>query len=460
MERVIVILCDTLRAKSLPHYEHVRNTLPKLSPIIEKEFVIYLRAYAPAPWTVPSHLSLFTGLYPLQVMETKASFNLNESFTTLAELFKDSGYRTVAFTSNALVSRKFGFNRGFDRFFQMWLPDPEDDDVMLDLNAGNDVERIFKLFKLFFITPDKQRFFKGIRQKLYKRIRNDIFKDATTATRLTFDYLKKDIMNSKNHKSFYFLNLMQTHEKHNPPAMTRNIFVKDNPEHEYYYRDKKFADHYAVERFSDELLKYLELLYDEEILFLDILISDFIDFLKENDLYDDTTIVITSDHGEQFGEHGHYTRTFSIYEPVIRIPLYIKWPGKAENNKRLEGNLVMLQDIYSTFLNILNHWSQPPESSIDLNSTERRSWIVSQFPDMSHDIIACKQKRASFSVKELGLEENEGLIAIVFDDETKIIENGKRVMFYDLKRDPDENNPVPLPAEKERIAEEIKMMAM
>ncbi|MEM3101648.1 MAG: sulfatase [Candidatus Nitrosotenuis sp.] len=459
MKRIIIILCDTLRAKSLPHYGSKRNTLPRLSPVIEKDFIVYKKAYAPAPWTIPSHLSLFTGLYPLQVMEDKKSFYLNESFITLADMFKESGYRTIAFSSNALISKKFGFDKGFDRFFQMWLPNPEDDDAMLDLKAKNDIERLGKILLMMVIEKDKQRLFRGIRQKLYKRFKNDIFKDASFATEKTFKILMNDVIENRDRKSFYFLNLMQTHEKHNPPPCTRNIFVKDDIKHERYYKDKKFADHYAVERFSEELLRYLELLYDEEILFLDIVISDFINFLEENKLYDETTIIITSDHGEQFGEHGHYTRTFSVYEPVIRIPLYIKWAGKSDNSSRVRNGLVMLQDLYSTFLNILNHWQQCPDSSIDLNSSYKRSWIVSQFPDMSHDIMACRQKRQSFSIKELGLE-NEGLTAFVFDNETKIIENGFNIKCFDLVNDPDEEKPLSITSEQIKQMEEIKRLCI
>lgn len=459
MKRVVIILCDTLRAKSLPHYGCKRNTIPKLSPTIDKDFIVYERTYAPAPWTIPSHLSLFTGLYPLQVMEKKTSFHLNESFKTLSEIFKESGYRTVAFSSNALISKKFGFDRGFERFFQMWLPDPEEDDVMLDLKAKNDLERLKKLFIMVVSEDDKRRLFRGIKQKMYKRFKNDIFKDSTLATEKSFALLMNDITKNKDQKSFYFLNLMQTHEKHNPPPCTRNIFVKDNIKYEDYYKDRKFVDHYAVERFSDELLKYLELLYDEEILFLNLVISDFINFLKENKLYDETTIVITSDHGEQFGEHGHYTRTFSVYEPVIGIPLYIKWAGKSENDIKVKNGLVMLQDIYSTFLNILNHWHQCPDSSIDLNSSDKRSWIVSQFPDMSHDIIACKQKRQSFSIKELGLED-ESLTAFVFDDGTKIIENGGQVSCYNLGNDPDEEQSYSISDEQSELIRGLKDISM
>lgn len=455
MKRVVIILCDTLRAKSLPHYGNKRNTLPKLIPIIDKEFTVYNRTYAPAPWTVPSHLSLFTGLYPAQVMEAKTSFFLNESFKTLSELFKDSGYRTTGFSSNELVSKKFGFDRGFERFFQMWLPDPEEEDVLLDLKSKNDFERLKKLSRMIIKEDDKRKLLKGIRQKMYKKFRSNIFKDAVLATRKSFKLLMNDIAGNNDQKSFYFLNVMQMHEKHNPPASTRNIFVKDNHEYENYYRDKKFIDHYAVERFSDDLLRYLELLYDEEILYLDQLISGFVQYLKENNLYDDTTIVITSDHGEQFGEHGHYTRTFSVYEPVIRIPLYIKWAGKSDNNSKIKNEMVMLHDLYSTFSNRLDHWRPCPDSSIDLNSSNKRSWIVSQFPDMSHDIMACKQERQSFSVKELGLEE-DSLTAFVLDDGTKIIENGSHVVYYTLGNDLDEETPHSVTDEQRALIKEIK----
>jgi arylsulfatase A-like enzyme len=195
-------------------------------------------------------------------------------------------------------------------------------------------------------------------------------------------------------------------------------------------------------------------LYDEEILFLDRLISDFIQFLKENNLYDETTIVITSDHGEQFGEHGHYTRTFSVYEPVIKIPLYLKWAGETDNSSRIKNEMVMLQDLYSTFLNLLNHWHPYPDSSIDLNSSNKRSWIISQFPDMSHDIKACMQKRQSFSVKELGLEE-DSLTAYVMDDEKKIIENGDKILCFNLLKDPDEEKADSISDAQAEIIKEI-----
>src|SRR4030065_2557586 len=136
MEKVIVILCDTLRAKSLHHYGNERDTTPNLTRMIEEDFVVYKRAYAPSPWTIPSHLSLFTGLYPSQVMENRRSFRLNPNFITLADLFKDSGYKTLALIANGFLSDRFGYNKGFDRFLQLWLPEPGEKEIVLGLGGS------------------------------------------------------------------------------------------------------------------------------------------------------------------------------------------------------------------------------------------------------------------------------------------------------------------------------------
>jgi len=457
MEKVIVILCDTLRAKSLPHYGNERNTLPQLGRIIEEDFIVYKRAYAPSPWTIPSHLSLFTGLYPSQVMENRRSSRLSPNFITLADLFKDSGFKTSALIANGFLSDRFGYNKGFDGFFQVWLPVPEEKETLLYLggtSTGN-FEKILRLLKLLGTEDNKMDILKGLRQKIYKRFIR-IYKDATPSTNRVMNLLKQHISGNSAERLFCFVNLMQTHEKYNPPSLTRYRFGRHNAEHENHYKKKIPADHYVVKPFSKEFFEYLKLRYEEEVLYLDIVISDFIRFLKTHNLYDDTTIIITSDHGEQFGENGRYAHTFSVYEPVIRIPLYIKWGGNSENNIKVDDKLVMLQDLYSTFINLLNHWQPCPESSVDLTSSCERSWILSQFPDMSYNIKSCQKKRQSFSIKEIGLEE-DSLIAYVFDDWIKIIENGSSVLCYDLKIDPDEKNPYLISAEYREMIEKIKI---
>ena len=459
MEKVIVILCDTLRAKSLPHHGNERNTLPQLARIIEKDFIVYKRAYAPSPWTIPSHLSLFTGLYPSQVMENRTSFRLNPDFITLADLFKDSGYKTFALIANGFLSDRFGYNKGFDRFLQLWLPEPGEKEIVLGLGGSNDFEKLFKLVQLIIMGDNKKTIFKGVRQMMYRRLRK-IFKDATYSTNRAMNLLKQHILENSAQRLFCFVNLMQTHEIYNPPPLTRNKFIRYNAKYEDYYKKlsgTSAAHHYAVEPFSKEFLEYLKLRYEEEILYLDIVISDFIQFLKKNNLYDESTIIITSDHGEQFGENGRFAHSFSVYEPVIRIPLYIKWGGNSEKNSKVDDRLVMLQDLYSTFITLLNHYQPCPESSIDLTSSNRRPWILSQFPDMSHNIKSCQKKRPTFSIKEIGLD-GDNLTACVFDDWIKIIENGSKVLCYDLKNDSDEKKPYPVSVERIKTLEKIKTL--
>lgn len=453
MEKVIIILCDTLRAKSLPHYGNQRNTTPNLRSIINSEFTVYKRAYAPAPWTTPSHLSLFTGLYPSQVLETREAVQLNPVFKTLSELFKDSGYKTFAFITNAIVSKGLGFGKGFDRFLQLWLPDPDGEEILFSLQGNNRFEKLLTLCRLLASGDSRSDTLKGLRENMYKLFRS-IPADATPSTNRAIKLLKQCLSEYSGQKLFCFVNLMQTHNKYNPPRATRNKFVRYNIKHERYYNNKIPLDHYAIEPFSEELIEYFKLRYEEEVLYLDIVIADFIQFLKDNKLYDGCTLVFTSDHGEHFGEKGHVAHCFSVYEPLIKIPLYVKWAGRADNNNKVENRLVMLQDLYSTFINLLNHWHPCPDSSVDLTSSSSRSWALSQLPDMSANIKGCREKRQSFSIKEIGLEA-DSLSAYIFNDDTKIIENGTKTSAYNLKNDPDESRPSSPPIE---YIEEIKLI--
>ncbi len=451
-DKIIIILCDTLRAKSLLHYGNTRSTMPNLNPVVEKDFTVYNTAYAPSSWTTPSHLSLFTGLYPSQVMETPTVFSLNPVFKTLPELFRDSGYGTGAFSANELVSKKFGFNKGFDSFFQLWLPDPGMEELMFSLKGDSRFEKLLTLFRSMAKKDLRDRTIRGMTENLYKNVFRKVLNDATPTTNRAMRMLKRYITGNNDKSLFCFVNLMQVHEKYNPPRVTRNRFVKQSREYEEYYKQITPLDHYALKPFSGEFIEYLQLRYEEEILYLDIVIADFIKFLKDNKLYDNCTLVITSDHGEHFGENGHFAHTFSVFEPLIKIPMYIKWQGRAENHDKTVNKPVMLQDLYSTFLNMTGHWLPCPVSSIDLTSATKRAWALSQLPDMSHNIKGCQEKRQSFSIKELGLE-GSSLTAYVFADGTKIIENNGKFSCYDLNIDPGESSAISVSA---GYAEEIK----
>lgn len=452
-EKVIIILCDSLRAKSLPYYGSERNTTPRLDPFIKEDFTVYKRAYAPGIWTPPSHISLFTGLYPSQAMEFVTSSDLSGVFTTMAELFRDSNYSTCMISSNSIISKKLGYGKGFDTFLQLWLPDPAAEEQLFSLKGDNRFEKLMTLLGLLADSRTRAGALKGVRENRFKKKKN-VLEDTTHFTDMAMSLLKKYISENSEEMAFCFLNLLQTHNRYNPPDATRNTFVRYDEAAEAFLRDNPQMEHYAVRRFPDEVIEYTRALYEEEILYLDIVISDFIDFLKETGQYDSTTLVITSDHGEHFNEHGHIAHGFSVYEPLIKIPLLIKWPGKDENRDKDFEGLVMLQDLYSTFVNLLDHWQPPPESSIDLKSSEKRGWALSQL-DMHSTLMAYKDRHPSFSLESLGLHD-EKLTAYILENGKKIIENGKERFCVDLESDPDEEMPQALTPEEHSIADGIR----
>ena len=112
---IVCVVLDTVRAKNLSAYGYSRETTPFLEQFGD-EANTYRRAYAPAPWTTPSHASIFTGTYRITHQTDRSLERLTPDLPTLAELLADSGYHTVGFSNNAHVSPRFDFDRGFDRF--------------------------------------------------------------------------------------------------------------------------------------------------------------------------------------------------------------------------------------------------------------------------------------------------------------------------------------------------------
>ena len=115
---IILISLDTLRADHLGAYGYHRDTSPSID-VLAKEGVVFENAVVQSPWTLPSHMSIMTSLYPsFHGLTDKDSFlPLSDEYVTLAELLKKGGYKTGAFTDGGFVSAKFGFDRGFDTYY-------------------------------------------------------------------------------------------------------------------------------------------------------------------------------------------------------------------------------------------------------------------------------------------------------------------------------------------------------
>jgi arylsulfatase A-like enzyme len=309
---VFLVVIDTARADRFSFDGYARRTSPQIADLAS-EGAIYEQAYTPAPWTLPAHASLFTGLFPSSHGADSGHLKLDEDFRTLAEAFHDAGYRTLAYVANPWVGRQYGLGQGFDTYEEIWKEDrgPREDAGAGELNAR--VERFLEW-----------------------RSGNEV---------------------AREQPFFLFLNYIEPHLPYNPPEPQRSLFLSPG------------ADRSAVERLRhfkhpDELryvlglgglapgdLSILSSLYDGEIAYVDERVGDLARFLRARGLLDETVLVVTSDHGEAIGDHGFLDHKLNVFEELLRIPLVVRYPASVRAGQRVREP-VMLQDLFPTLLGL------------------------------------------------------------------------------------------------------------
>jgi arylsulfatase A-like enzyme len=277
--RVIVICVDTLRPDHLSAYGYRRATTPVLDALVAEEGILFENAYAPSSWTLPSVASLFTSMDPPQHGVEDRGRRLGRSVPTLAGAFSGAGWLTAAQVTHIYVSSLFGLDSGFLEFREH----------SIDWNFGEGLQlRADDLNR--FVLPwlahhSRDRFF------LYLHYFDP-----------HWDYAAPPPFGSRF-----------TDPAYSGPANGSWRYLR-----EYLPRDRLMP--------PAELAQVVAH-YDGEIAWTDFQLGVVFDALKSWNLWDDTLLVVTSDHGEEFQEHGsvHHIRT--LYEEVLRVPLILKLPG-------------------------------------------------------------------------------------------------------------------------------------
>ena len=317
---ILFIVCDTLRKDVLELYGGEAKT-PNLMRLAE-DSQVYENAIAPSPWTYPSHVSMFTGLYlnEHKVHETTEvkSYKINEFHQDLkteylAEYLNTIGYTTEGLSANPFVSAFSFFDRGFDSFYTIDpRPDTRKTKLMEEAKIlGNGPTEILKTLIKRGRFIDIVRYFNYLQhmKKLDKLYNYPLEKGASLSNKL----IENGIWRSK---SFKFLNLMEMHESYETNSHSDEIF-------------KNFV---GMREISKKRVEKLKRKYISAAEYLDGKIGDLIKTVKNEGLYDDTMIIITSDHGQAFNEHGYMYHEIFLYDEIIRVPLIIKYP----NNKKFE----------------------------------------------------------------------------------------------------------------------------
>ncbi len=376
---VVLIILDTLSALHLPELGYFRNTVPHLRPFLEREgFTFFKNAYSTSCWTAPAHASLFTGLYPSEHGVNEVDLKLGEDFYTLAEILSSGGFKTIGISCNGLIIRELGFARGFSHFVQMdrWeiflRPESFKKFKQLASHWGN-----FKAIP-YWVWKEKslKEPFEFLLSASYRFLKHKLG-IGSTVVRNSRPYTEKAFQLAKNayrqeERFFLFLNIMETHHRYSPPKPFRGRWSRGRMSR---WERTPPRRHYTKGRFPQEVIAHLRDLYDEEILFTEKALYEFLSFAKEDKRkFDSTLWIITSDHGEAFGEGGHMEHMVSLEDANIRIPLWVKLPGHGVFEVR--DDLVQINDIFPLVLEAVESPFPYPLSSIPPWSGERKEALA------------------------------------------------------------------------------------
>ncbi len=299
---VILVSIDTLRSDHLGCYGYQRNT----SPIIDRfseDAVTFLSTFAQSSSTTASHASIFTSLLPTHHGTLYSGPTaMPDRLVTMAECLKADGYRTFSYHDGGQLSARFGFGQGFDGY------------INLRHGASGQPSFIHTAFK-------------------------------------TINWLRQ----RDDGRFFLFLHSYHTHHPYTPPERFVEAMAEDY--HGNLPDEISFELLEQINR-GDRLLTrsdkaHIVTMYDAEIRQMDVGFGLIVDELKEQGLYDDTLLILTSDHGEEFGEHGVMGwHSLTLYDELLSVPLVIKFPGNDFAGRKVMDQVRSI-DILPTALDIL-----------------------------------------------------------------------------------------------------------
>jgi len=309
---IILIVLDTVRADHMSLYGYDRDTTPGLRAFA-KDSIVFLNSYSAGDFTLPSHASMFTGLYPAThgTHEQYGSV-LSPNAITLAEILQSKGYSTAAIASNhAYLTAQYGLGQGFE---------------YLDSRARPAATKTYgdwpSLREGIGVWLDAQPSDRDLTL---------MYRDAEEITRLGMDRIQEL---SKRHRPFFLvLNYMDAHAPLLPPQPFRDLYPGRNPFH-VMNRDLELKEQVSfLGRPLPELDRaHIVSQYDGAIAYMDSQLSVLIGDLRKSGVLDNTILAITSDHGESIGDHGFFDHGMSVYQEQIKVPLLLRVPGVSHRD--------------------------------------------------------------------------------------------------------------------------------
>ncbi|GGM66063.1 arylsulfatase A-like enzyme [Halarchaeum rubridurum] len=414
MSNVLLVTVDSLRADHVGCYGYDRETTPNIDALAESAS-LYENAFAHACSTRPSFPAIFTSAYPLMYGGYE---RLSENRTLVSEVFDDAGYRTGGIHSNAYLNPEFGYDRGFDYFYD-------------SMSETGPVERLrhwvkSRLDEDGFVYKSLASAFDTAERTVGANV-GSAYIDADESTDRAVEFLR----GGESHDEFLWVHYMDVHHPYLPPEEHQRAF-RDDPisERRAIQLRRKFME--DPEGVTDDELDDIIDLYDASIRFTDEQVGRLLDAADEH--WDDYTVAFTADHGEEFTDHGEFSHFAKFYDEVMHVPLVV---DDGEHSGRRD-EMVGLIDLAPTLVDAAELDRPEGWYGYPLSRLHRGDWPRdSVLGDWSPDGRSRRDIRYAYR-----------------DREWKFISRDAGEELYHLTEDPGEHEN--LVAEETAVAEELR----
>jgi arylsulfatase A-like enzyme len=325
---ILLVSLDTTRPDHLSAYGYDRDTTPTLARLA-REGTLFTHARSTSSWTLPAHMSLFTGLPP-GLHDVVIDFqSLDRGRRTLGEIFHQAGFGTAGVFSAPYVHGKYGFDRGMD-YYERGTQEP----------------------MVFDLPPAQQRQQIGLREQIgHQEVTSPIVTDRALSL---LDRLKGP-------RKLCFLHYFDAHYDYMAPPRIASRFLDKGYTGPITGKNAETLARQLGEQPAAADLAQLEGYYDAELAWIDENLAKLLERQTQRGELEQTLVVVVADHGEAFYEHGRYGHRYDLHDEVLRVPLIVWAPGRVPAGRVIDEN-VSIVDVLPT---LMDYAGLPPDRSLD-----------------------------------------------------------------------------------------------
>lgn len=449
---IVLLVLDTQRADHLSCYGYARPTSPTLDALAA-DATRFAAAIAPAQWTVPTHASLFTGLYPSQHTVHQMNSMLPQNLTTLAQRLSQAGYYTAGFSQNPLIGLvKNNLDRGFEHFESHHLLS----NILLTTRLNRPETQ----------PSPRKRAERGVRwllaealgyshetplqrlapllAPLWQQVLHAQGRSKIAGTKRLLDTASRLLTLREGCEPgqpiFLFINLMGTHVPYDPDRRLLHQFLPESQNERRANALLRWANRLQIDvhNWLDEPLPLaqralLEAIYDAEVATQDAHVGAFLQSLRAAPRQDNTLVAVVADHGDHLGDKDRVNHAFGVYEVLVHVPLIIRHPARRLEGGRVCRDPVSTRRIFHTLL-VAAGIASPDEAALALDNgdaQEAPAAVLSEGFPLEWAIGRLQGEKARYARMHGHME----TVRAVRKGRHKLIASLERRELYDLQTD-------------------------